>query len=135
MKRYTPLLELLTYPEFLLTTRLRRSGYQPLPGTRLGSWLASRWPERKPRFPWKTAVLVIALLAGCWYAAPQVHTGAPKTLLANINTDDTSISTWIATGKWAANPAAACTAPAAKPAKAKPAPAKKPARKKSARKK
>jgi hypothetical protein len=147
---WTPLLELLTYPEFLLTTRLRRSGYQPLPGTyaygrllgalqppgtRLGSWLAARWPGRRPRFPWKTAVLITALLAGCWYAAPKVDTGAPKTLLANINTDDTSVSTWIATGKWTASPAAACTPATTKAAKAKPTPSKKPVRKKPAKRK
>jgi hypothetical protein len=142
---WTPLLELLTYPEFLVTTGLRRSGRQPPPGTyaygrllgalqppgsRLGEWLASRWSARRPRFPWKTAFLVIALLAGCWYAAPKVPAGAPKTLLANINTDDTHVSTWIATGKWAPDPPAACTVVKDKAAKAKGG-KKKPAKKKA----
>ena len=141
---WTPLLELLTYPEFLLTTMLRRSGYQPLPGTyaygrllgalqppgtRLGSWLATRWQGRRLRFPWKSALLITALLAGCWYAAPKVHTGAPKTLLANINTDDTHISTWIATGKWTAAPLAACAPVTSKAAKTKPKASKKPPKK------
>ena len=131
---WTPLLELLTYPEFLVTSGLRRGGYQPLPGTyaygrllgglqrpgsRLGSWLATRWSTRRPRFPWKSAFLVIALFVGCWYAAPKVPVGGPRTVLANINTDDTNISTWIATGKWAAEPPTACTVVTGKAAKTK----------------
>lgn len=127
---WTPMLELLTYPEFLITSELRRSGHQPLPGTyaygrllgalqpvgpRFGGWLASRWSARRPRFPWKSALLVIALLVGCWYAAPKVQATGPRTVLANINTDDTHISTWIATGNWVADPTAACTAAASTP--------------------
>ena len=141
---WAPLLELLTYPEFLLTTTLRSGGRRPLPGTyaygrllgalqppgtRFGSWLATRWSSRRPRFPWKTTVLIVALLAGCWYAAPKIRAEEPKALLANINTDDTHISTWIATGKWTANPAAACPTATPKPSTTKPGPSKKPAKK------
>lgn len=121
---WTPWLELLMYPECLVTSGLRRSGRQPLPGTygygRLlgpssrpapGSASGSppAGPPAGPALPWKTAFLVIACSPGCWYAAPRVAAGAPKTLLANINTDDTHVSTWIATGKWAPSPAVACT--------------------------
>lgn len=152
---WTPLLELLTYPEYLLTSALRRGGRQPLPGTyaygrvlgglqppgsRLGAWLAGCWSARRPRFPWKSALLVIALLVGCWYAAPKVPAGAPKTVLANINTDATHVSSWIATGKWTADPPAACTTVTGKAVttgKAKPVkkPGKKAAKKKAAKKK
>jgi hypothetical protein len=132
---WTPALELLTYPEFLLTTALRRGGRQPLPGTytygrmlgalqpagsRLGGWLATRWSARRPRFPWKSALLVIAVLAACWYAAPKVHAGGPRTMLADVNADDTHVSTWIATGKWTDDPPAACAVLTGKPASAKP---------------
>jgi len=121
---WAPLLELLTYPEFLLTSELRRGGRQPLPGTyaygrvlgaleppgtRLGRWLANRWSAHRPRFPWKSAFLVIALLVGCWYAAPKVSAIGPKTVLADVNADDAHIGTWIATGRWTADPSAACT--------------------------
>ena len=144
---WTPLLELLTYPEFLLTSALRRGGYQPLPGTyaygrllgglqppgsRLGAWLAACWAARRPRFPWKSALLVIALLLGCWYAAPKVPAGGPKTAFADINTDATHISSWIATGKWAADPPTACSAVTGKATKTKAKPVKKKAVKKKA---
>src|SRR5271165_2028394 len=76
---WTPTLECLTYPEFLITSTFRRHGWRLLPGTyaygralgtlappgtQLGQWLRSRFTKR-PRFPWKTTVLVAALLAGC----------------------------------------------------------------------
>jgi hypothetical protein len=143
---WPPLLGLLTYPEFLLTTSLRRSGHQPMPGTyaygrilgaleppgsQLGGWLATRWSARRPRFPWKTALLIIALLAACWYAAPKLPAGGPKTVLADLNTDDTHVSTWIATGKWTTGQPAACPVVTAKAPKAKAkAGKKKPAKKK-----
>jgi hypothetical protein len=148
---WPPLLELLTFPEFLLTSALRRRGHQPLPGTyaygrvlgglqppgsRLGAWLAACWAARRPRFPWKSALLVIAVLLGCWYAAPKVPAGGPKTLLANINSDDTHVSSWIATGKWAAaDPPSACTAVTGKAAASKAKAVKKPGKKKASKKK
>jgi len=88
---WAPLLELLTYPEFLLTTATRRTGRQPLPGTyaygrtlgtlappgtRLGRWLAGR--RKGLRFPWKTTLLIIAVFTACWYAAPKVPPAAPR---------------------------------------------------------
>lgn len=134
---WMPLLELLTYPEYLLTSVFRRYSWQPLPGTytygrtlgalappgtRLGQWLRGRF-QRKLRFPWKTTVLVIAVLASCWYAAPRVPPGAAKTLVANVNTDDTHLSTWLSTGQWtpAATPLPACrsVAPAKHPSSKK----------------
>jgi hypothetical protein len=119
---WEPLLGLLTYPEFLLTTAARRLGWQPLPGTygygrtlgalappgaRVGEWLANR--RKGFRFPWKTTLLVIAVLTTCWYVAPNVPSGGPQTLLANINTDDVRINTWLSTGRWTLDaPVAPC---------------------------
>jgi hypothetical protein len=141
---WAPSLELLTYPEYLLTSAFRRNGRQPPPGayaygrllgalappgTRLGQWLAARFP-RKPRFPWKTTLLVIALLTASWYLAPKIPPGTPKTLVAHVNTDDSHVSTWLATGRW--TPAAtttACTTAATHPR-----PRPQPPKKKSTRK-
>ena len=143
---WAPSLQLLTYPEYLLTITLRRNGHQPLPGTyaygrllgalappgtQLGQWMSGRF-QRKPRFPWKTTILVIALLAGCWYLAPNVPPGTPRTFLANINTDDTHVSTWLATGQWTPAPTPPrCTAITAR---AKPRPHKKSIRQKKQKK-
>ncbi len=74
------------YPERLVTSGLRRSGRQPLPGTygygRLlgpssrpapGSASGSppAGPPAGPALPWKTAFLVIALLARVLVRRPQ----------------------------------------------------------------
>lgn len=129
---WTPALELLTYPEFLITSMFRRYGWQLLPGTyaygrllgtlappgtRLGQWLRARF-KTPPQFPWKTTILVTALLASCWYLAPKVPSGGPRTVMNNVNTDTIRTSTWLATGQWTltATPAPACT-PAPAPAK------------------
>lgn len=110
---WAPLLEVLTYPEFLLTTAVRRAGRQPLPGTygygralgtlappgaRLGGWLASR--RKTLRLPWKTTLLIIAIFTTCWYAAPKVPPGGAQTVLTDVNTDDVHVNTWLTTGRW-----------------------------------
>jgi hypothetical protein len=110
---WAPVLGLLTYPEFLITTAARRLGRQPLPGTyaygrtlgtlappgtQLGGWLASR--RKGLRFPWKTTLLVIAILTSCWYLAPKIPPSGARTVLADVNTDDIHVNTWIATGRW-----------------------------------
>lgn len=122
---WTPLIEVLTYPEFLLTTMCRRGGGQLLPGTHaydrglgalahggtsLGHWARNRFTTM-PRFPWKTALLVIALLAGCWYGAPKVPPGGARTLMGNVNTDTVQLKSWLTTGQWvpAASTALTCT--------------------------
>ena len=142
---WTPFLELLTYPEYLLTSTFRRYGWQPLPGTyaygrllgalalpgtRVGRWLGTRF-DRRPRFPWKTTVLIIAVLAGCWYAAPKVPPGTTRTLLADINTDDIHVNTWLSTGQWTPVTTLSATC---HPAPAKNPPPKKKARSKAKRK-
>ena len=119
--------ELLTYPEFLITTASRQMSGQPLPGTyaygrilgtlalpgtRLGGWLASR--RKAVRFPWKTTLLVIAILTSCWYLAPKIPASGAQTVLANVNTDDVHVNTWLTTGRWVpAAPARTCIAAAA----------------------
>lgn len=110
---WAPLLELLTYPEFLLTTAVRRTGRQPLPGTyaygrtlgtlappgtRLGGWLASR--RKGLRFPWKTTLVIVAIFTACWYLAPKVPACGAQTVLTDVNTDDIHVTTWLTTGRW-----------------------------------
>jgi hypothetical protein len=107
---WAPLLEFLTYPEYLLTTAARQAGWRPLPGTyaygrtlgalappgtRLGRWLGDR--RKAFRFPWKTTLIIVALLTTCWYLAPKI---SPNGVLTDINTDDVHVNTWIATGRW-----------------------------------
>ena len=89
---WTPAMEFLTYPEFLITSTFRRHGWRLLPGTyaygralgtlappgtQLGRWLRSRF-TKPPRFPWKTTIFVITLLAGCWYLAPKAPPGGAR---------------------------------------------------------
>ena len=110
---WAPLLEFLTYPEYLLTTATRQLGWQPLPGTyaygrtlgtlappgtRLGRWLASR--RKGLRFPWKTTLAIIALLTTCWYLAPKIPPNGAQAVLTDINTDDVHVNTWLTTGQW-----------------------------------
>ena len=125
-----PSLELLTYPEFLVTTAARRAGWRIVPGpyaygrtlgalatsgTRLGQWMANRFSGRKPRFPWKTALLVTALLVGCWYLTPKVPPGHVRTVMTDVNTDDVHVNTWLATGQWTAAAASTCATSPARP--------------------
>jgi hypothetical protein len=110
---WAPLVQLFTYPEFLLTSASRQLGKQPLPGTfaydralgtvyspglKAGEWLATR--RRTFRFPWKSAVLIIAILTSCWYIAPKVPPGGARSVLTDVNTDDVHLDSWISTGKW-----------------------------------
>ena len=120
---WEPGLELLTYPEFLITAATRRFGQAPIlgtygygrvlgalaePGTKLGEWLASR--RKGYRFPWKTALLIVALLTTCWYLAPKVPPGGARTVLSDVNTDDVHLNTWLTTGQWTHDtPPSACT--------------------------
>ena len=128
---WTPLLELLTYPEFLITSTFRRYQWRLLPGTyaygralgtlappgtQLGQWLRSRF-TKPPRFPWKTTILVIALLAGCWYLVPKVPAGNVRTVMGNVNTDSIHTSSWLATGQWTAVTTSAPVCRPAAPAK------------------
>jgi hypothetical protein len=110
---WAPLLGALTYPEFLLTTAVRRAGRQPLPGTyaygrtlgtlappgtRLGGWLASR--RKALHFPWIPTLVIIAVLTGCWYLAPKVPSGSAQAILTDVNTSDVHVNTWLTTGQW-----------------------------------
>lgn len=127
---WSPMLGLLTYPEYLATSMCRRAGQPLLPGTYtygrvlnalasagtgLGRWLQERFTKML-RYPWKTTIFVIALVVGCWYAAPKIPPGEPKTLVGHINTDDVRINSWLATGQWVPSarttPACAATTPA-----------------------
>jgi hypothetical protein len=127
---WTPLLELLTYPEFLITTTFRRYewrlppgtyaygralGSLAPPGTQLGHWLRDRF-AKTPRFPWKTTALVVALLASCWYLTPKVPVGNVRTVMGNVNTDAIHTSSWLATGRWAAATSSAPACPHVVPA-------------------
>jgi hypothetical protein len=134
-----PACELLTYPEFLLTSLSRRIGRRPLPGTFaygrvlgsvagtgtwLGRWLSQRFAV-SPRYPKKSVLLVVALVAGCWYLAPQLPLGAFRTTLGRVNDDVVRIDSWLATGKWTpvANSTLICPSevtPSKSPAKPKP---------------
>jgi hypothetical protein len=131
---WTPALELVTYPEFLITSTFRRHGWRLLPGTYaygralgtlappgtlLGQWLRNRF-TKLPRFPWKTTILIITLLAGCWYLAPKVPPGGVRTVMGNVNTDAIHTSSWLATGQWISDTTSASACPPAAPAKKAP---------------
>jgi hypothetical protein len=121
----TPLLELLTYPEFLVTTTCRDRGWQLPPGTyaygqvlgglsaggtRLGGWLQERF-ARRPRFPWKTAILITAVLVGCWYLAPKIPASGPRNVMTGVNSDAARVSDWLATGQWPTGASQGATCP------------------------
>lgn len=124
---WTPALAFLTYPEFLITSSFRSRGWRLLPGTyaygralgalappgtRLGQWMRSLF-TKPPRFPWKTTILVTALLAGCWYLAPKVPANGVKTVMSDVNTDSIHASSWLATGQWVSDSTSAPACPAA----------------------
>ena len=142
---WTPLMMLLTYPEFLLTSLFRRFEWRLMPGThaygtalgalatggtKLGQWLRSRF-KTPPHFPWKTAVLAVAVLASCWYLAPKIPPGGARTVMGYVNDDVVIVDSWLATGQWTpvVNSALVCppTGPTAK-APTKPKPTTKPRR-------
>lgn len=112
------LLPLLLLPEFWITSRLRRWGLRPLPGTyAFGDFItlmikASRW------LAWG-AVMVVGVGIITWYAPPSVGN---TTLALYIDQSVAwwySLEGWVLTGEWA-SPAHA--APTIRPGVALPAP-------------
>lgn len=111
---WTPMVELLTYPEYIFTSLCRRMGRKPVPGThaygtalgaiaaggtRLGQWLRNRF-KVYPRFPLKTIIVIVVALIACWYATPHIPDGGPRKVLGHVNTDVVRLDSWLATGKW-----------------------------------
>lgn len=68
-------------------------------GTNLGHWMRNRF-KTPLHFPWKTAVLTVALLASCWYLTPKMPSGAARTVMGHVNDDVVSVDSWLATGQW-----------------------------------
>jgi hypothetical protein len=111
---WAPLLEILTYPEFLLTSLSRHYGRRPPPGTysygrtlgtlaatgtSLGQWLRNRF-QAYPRFPRKTVIFIIAIIVACWYLTPKIPASEPKTVMSHMNNDVVRVDSWVATGRW-----------------------------------
>ena len=147
-----PVVALLTFPEYLTTSVSRRMAWPLLPGTyaygrfldgiaRAGTAVGAPLESllaRRFRFPWKTTVGIAAALIASWYSVQGMPSGAPRTVLTNVNSDVTRVDYWLATGQWAPSAAFRLNCP---PGTATPTPApsksptKKPTPKKSPTKK
>lgn len=111
-----PLVSLLAYPEYLLTSLHRRRGWPLLPGTHeyghalaalaeggrgLGSWLSNRFQTRH-KYPWKAGLVCSLILITCWHLQPVVRPGAVGNAVSGINTATLRFDTWVATSNWPA---------------------------------
>ena len=142
---WTPLMMLLTYPEFsphqpvFSAVRMAAdAGAQPAGGVParsaagardFGQWTAEaalRTSNRKRRW---CAVRGAGRL--CWYLAPKIPPGGARTVMGYVNDDVVIVDSWLATGQWTpvVNSALVCppTGPTAK-APTKPKPTTKPRR-------
>jgi len=121
-----PAAELLTYPEYLITSLCRRLGCRPLPGSYLyGRTLGAlakaaaavgaslqRPGRHRPRLLWMTLVVVIGVMAAAWFTKTESIPTSLRPATAVLRADIARLDGWLITGLWKPAPTIGCPAPA-----------------------